>query len=223
MSGDQLLRYNLTTGVFGSSIALNDLNLVESDYNALFAWAPTGDRAPSSMKHVASDGGRLVLIDATMQSNVGREIVLASGPAGADLTDALEHDGILYTAGYSSETIDRFDVASSVWLTPINVGDAVTSLGIAADTIIAGTVTDGLFLIENGSIRTNIPAGQDQNSNSQYIVDIAAVGDCTTTQGCQILFIQENAAYRADVDSTAVGSATLLTSCLLYTSPSPRD
>ncbi|DAC20053.1 MAG TPA: hypothetical protein D7H90_01080, partial [Candidatus Poseidoniales archaeon] len=112
MSGDQLLRYNLTTGVFGSSIALNDLNLVESDYNALFAWAPTGDRAPSSMKHVASDGGRLVLIDATMQSNVGREIVLASGPAGADLTDALEHDGILYTAGYSSETIDRFDVAS---------------------------------------------------------------------------------------------------------------
>ena len=217
MSGDQLLRYNLTTGVFGSSIALNDLNLVESDYNALFAWAPTGDRAPSSMKHVASDGGRLVLIDATMQSNVGREIVLASGPAGADLTDALEHDGILYTAGYSSETIDRFDVASSVWLTPINVGDAVTSLGIAADTIIAGTVTDGLFLIENGSIRTNIPAGQDQNSNSQYIVDIAAVGDCTTTQGCQILFIQENAAYRADVDSTAVGSATLLTSDYLLT------
>ncbi len=217
MSGDQLLRYNLTTGVFGSSILLNDAGLSESDYNALFAWSPGGERAPSTMMHVAADGGRIVLIEASMQSNVNKEIVLASGPSTPALTDALEHNGILYVAGYFSETIDRFDIASSVWLTPINLGDAVTSLAVTGDTIIAGTLGDGLFLIENGSIRTNIPAGASSDSNSKYIVDIAAVGDCTTTSGCQILFIQEYAAYRADVDSTAVGSATLLTSDYLLT------
>ena len=102
MSGDQLLRYNLTTGVFGSSIPLDDVNLSQSDYNALFAWAPNGERAPSSMMHVATDGGRIILIDANMQSTVGREIVLASGPSDAALTDALEHNGILYVAGYFS-------------------------------------------------------------------------------------------------------------------------
>ena len=217
MSGDQLLRYNLTTGVFGSSIVLNDIGLSDSDYNALFAWSPGGERAPSSMMHIATDGGRIVLIEANMQSNVHKEIVLASGPSTPALTDALEHNGILYVAGYFSETVDRFDIASSVWLTPINLGDAVTSLAVTGDTIIAGTLSDGLFLIENGSIRTNIPAGANSDSNSKYIVDIAAVGDCTTTSGCQILFVQEYAAYRADVDSTAVGSATLLTSDYLLT------
>ncbi len=217
MSGDQLLRYNLTTGVFGSSIALNDVNLSESPNNALFAWAPGGERAPQDMMHVATDGGRIVLIEASMQSTVGREIVLASGPSDAALTDALEHNGILYVGGYFSEKIDRLDIAASVWLSPIDIGDAVTSLAVIGDTIIAGTLSDGLFLIENGSIRTNIPAGSNPNSNSDYIVDIAAVGDCTTTAGCQILFVQEYAAFRADVDSTAVGSATLLTSDYLLT------
>ena len=217
MSGDQLLRYNLTTGVFGTSVPLNDVNLSESSNNALFAWSPTGERAPQNTMHVATDGGRIVLIEASMQSTVGREIVLASGPSGFELTDALEHNGILYIAGSSSENIDRFDVGASVWLTPISIGDEVTSLGIAGDTIIAGTLNDGLFLIENGTIRTNIPAGNNPDSNSRYILDIAAVGDCTTTSGCQILFVQEYAAYRADVDSTAVGSATLLTSDFLLT------
>ena len=212
MTGEQLLRYNLTTGVFGSSILLNDIALVESDENALFAWSPNGERAPSTMMHVATDGGRIVLVEASMQSTVGREIVLASGPSTPQLSDALEHNGILYAAGYSSETIDRFDVASSVWLTPINIGNPVTSLAVTGDTIIAGTLEDGLFLIENGSIRTNIAAGSNPNANSEYITDIAAVGDCTSTIGCQILFVQEYAAFRADVDSTAVGSATLLTS-----------
>ena len=211
MSGDQLLRYNLTTGVFGSSIPLTNVNLTESGFNALFAGGKR-ERAPSSMMHVATDGGRIILIDASMQSSVTREIVLASGPSDAALTDALEHNGILYVAGYFSETVDRLDIASSVWLTPIDIGNPVTSLAATGDTIIAGTLDDGLFLIENGSIRTNIPPGSNQDANSEYIVDIAAVGDCTTTAGCQILFVQEYAAYRADVDSTAVGSATLLTS-----------
>ena len=67
-----------------------------------------------------------------MQSTVGREIVLASGPSTPQLTDVLEHNGILYASGYSSETIDRFDVASSVWLTPINLGNPVTSLAVAS-------------------------------------------------------------------------------------------
>ena len=48
MGGDQLLSYNLTTGVFASSVALDDVGLVESDYNALFAWSPGGQRAPST-------------------------------------------------------------------------------------------------------------------------------------------------------------------------------
>ena len=78
MSGDQLLRYNLTTGVFGSSIVLNDIGLSDSDYNALFAWSPGGERAPSSMMHIATDGGRIVLIEANIQSNVHKEIVLAA-------------------------------------------------------------------------------------------------------------------------------------------------
>ena len=212
MSGDQLLRYNLTTGVFAPSIPLNDVNLSASDNNGLFAWAPNGERAPSSMMHVATDGGRIVLIEASMQSTVSREIVLASGPSTPRLTDAVEHDGVLYVAGYFSETVDRFDIASSVWLTPINLGDVVTSLAVTGDTIIAGTLDDGLFLIENGSTRTNIPAADNPDASTKYIVDIAADGDCTSTTGCQILFVQEYAAYRADVDSTAVGSATLLTS-----------
>ena len=217
ISDDQLLRYNLTTGVFGSTIALSDVNLGSNDYNALFAWTPGGERAPSSAVHVATDGGRIVLLDASMQSTVVREIVLATGPSTPGLTDALEHNGILYVAGYFSETVDRFDTTASVWLSPINLGSPVTSLSITGDTIIAGTLDDGLFLIENGSIRTNIAPGSNQDANSEYIVDIAAVGDCTTTAGCQILFVQEYAAYRVDVDSTAVGSATLLTSDYLLT------
>ena len=217
MSGDQLLRYNLTTGVFGSSIPLSNVNLTESGFNALFDWDANGERAPSSMMHVATDGGRIALIDASMQSTVTREIVLASGPSDAALTDALEHNGILYVAGYFSETVDRLDIASSVWLTPIDIGNPVTSLAATGGTIIAGTLEDGLFLIENGSIRTNIPPGANQDANSEYIVDIAAVGDCTTTTGCQILFVQEYSAFRADVDSTAVGSATQLASNTLLT------
>ena len=125
------------------------------------------------------------------------------------LTDALEHNGILYVAGYFSETVDRFDIASSVWLTPINLGDAVTSLAVTGDTIIAGTLSDGLFLIENGSIRTNIPAGANSDSNSKYIVDIAAVEIVQPLQAAKFSSYK-NTAYRADVDSTAVGSATLL-------------
>ena len=95
MSGDRLLRYNLTTGVFGSSIPLVDVNLSESTENAMFSWPAVGKRSPTNMMHVATDGGRIVLINANMQSTVSREIVLASGPSGAELTDALEHNGIL--------------------------------------------------------------------------------------------------------------------------------
>ena len=218
MSGNQLLRYNLTTGVFGSSIPLVDVNLSESTENTMFSWPAVGKRSPTNMMHVATDGGRIVLINANMQSTVSREIVLASGPSGAELTDALEHNGILYVGGYLSENIDRLDVASSVWLTPISIGDAVTSLALAGNTLIAGTQSDGLFLIENDSIRANIPAGVDEDSNSNYVVDIAAIGDCASVAGCQVLFIQgQNTAYRVDVDSTSVGSANLLTSDYLLT------
>ena len=161
--------------------------------------------------HVATDGGRIVLIDASMQSTVTREIVLASGPSDAALTDALEHNGILYVAGYFSETVDRLDIASSVWLTPISIGNPShpwqqletpsSQVHLRMDCSLSRTARFGpTFLPERTRMRV-------QNTSL-----ILQRGDCTTTAGCQILFVQEYSAFRADVDSTAVGSATQLTS-----------
>ena len=208
MSGDQLHRYDLSTGVFGTSIDLSQMNLTENDVNMMIPWSPVGARAPSSMVHAMTDGSRLVLMDATMQSTTQREIVIASGPSTLFMGDVLEYAGILYIAGYDSETVDRFDVASSLWLTPISTGDPVTTLARAGNTILAGTENDGIFLIENGTIRTNVPAGTD--TPQPEVLGIDAEGDCGDVQGCRIISVQVGALYRIDADSTAVGSATLL-------------
>ena len=122
MSGSQLHRYNLSTGVFGSSIDLSQMNLTETTSNMMLPWSSGGARAPGAMMHAMTDGSRLVLVDATMQSTMQREIVIASGPSSSSMTDALEHDGILYIAGYASEQVDRFDIANSLWLTSIDTG-----------------------------------------------------------------------------------------------------
>ena len=113
------------------------MNLTENDANMMMPWSPVGARAPSAMMHAMTDGSRLVLINATMQSTMQREIVIASGPSSYTMTDALEHDGILYVAGYTSEQVDRFDIANSLWLTSIDTGDIITTLGKAGDTILA--------------------------------------------------------------------------------------
>ena len=208
MSGDQLHRYDLSTGVFGTSIDLSQMNLSENDANMMMPWSPVGARAPSAMMHAMTDGSRLVLINATMQSTMQREIVIASGPSSYTMTDALEHDGILYVAGYTSEQVDRFDIANSLWLTSIDTGDIITTLGKAGDTILAGTANDGVFLIEDGAIRASVPAGSDTPNPS--ILSLAAAGDCSDVQGCNIISTQSGGVYRIDADSTAVGSATLL-------------
>ena len=81
-------------------------------------------------------------------------------PSTPALTDALEHNGILYVAGYFSETVDRFDIASSVWLTPINLGDAVTSLAVTGDTIIAGTLRTVCFSLKTDPFAPTSQAGK---------------------------------------------------------------
>ena len=220
MSGDQLHRYDLSTGVFGSSIDLGQMNLTETSVNMMIPWAPGGARAPSSMMHAMTDGSRLVLIDATMQSTIQREIVIASGPSGPEMSDAVEHDGILYVAGYTSEQLDRFDIANSLWLTSIDLGDRITALALAGDTILAGTVDDGVFLIENGTIRANVPPSSSTSSpdaSDNFVIDITAIGDCGDSTGCNIIVVQPNGVHRIDADATAIGSATLLKSDISLT------
>ena len=120
----------------------------------------------------------------------------------------------LYVAGYTSEQLDRFDIANSLWLTSIDLGDRITALALAGDTILAGTVDDGVFLIENGTIRANVPPSSTSSPDAadNYVADIAATGDCGDSTGCNIIVVQPNGVYRIDADATAIGSATLLKS-----------
>ncbi|MDG1539317.1 MAG: hypothetical protein P8Q40_05245, partial [Candidatus Poseidonia sp.] len=211
LSGDELVRYDRSNGAFSTSIALDQINLSETPSLALLPWDSNGARSPSTDVHVATNGdGRLVMIKADLQSSLIDEILFATGPFDSDINDVLEYDGIVYGAGFYSKVVERFDLAASAWLEPIPINDYVFKLARAGDTILAGTYTDGIYLIENGAVRGNIPAGNEYGNvgGTLAIYDIDSTGDCTTAQGCEILFVQPYGVYTATADATSASNPT---------------
>ncbi|MDB9834997.1 hypothetical protein OAC38_03080 [Candidatus Poseidoniaceae archaeon] len=211
LSGEELVRYDRSNGAFSSSIALDQINLSETSSLALLPWDSNGARSPSTDVHVATNGnGKLMLIDADVQSSLLDEVVIATGPLDSDINDVLEYNGIVYGAGFYSKVVERFDLDASAWLEPIPINDYVYKLARAGDTILAGTYIDGIYLIENGAVRGNIPAGNEYGNigGTLAIYDIDSTGDCTSTQGCEILFVQPYGVYTATADATSAGNPT---------------
>jgi len=211
LSGEELVRYDRSNGAFSSSIALDQINLSETSSLALLPWDSNGARSPSTDVHVATNGnGKLMLIEADVQSNLIDEILIATGPFDSDINDVLEYNGIVYGAGFYSKVVERFDLDASAWLEPIPINDYVFKLARAGDTILAGTYTDGIYLIENGAVRGNIPAGNEYGNigGALAIYDIDSTGDCTSTQGCEILFVQSYGVYTATADATSASNPT---------------
>jgi hypothetical protein len=211
LSGDELVRYDPTAASFSSAIALDQINLSESSSLALIPWENNGARSPSADVHVATNGdGRLILIKADLQSTLLDEIVIATGPSDSDINDVVEHNGILYGAGFYSKVVERFDLAASAWLEPITINDYVFTLELAGNTILAGTYTNGIYLIEDGAIRGSIAAGNEygQYGGTKAIYDIDSTGDCSTTQGCELLFVQPYGVYTATADATSTSGPT---------------
>ncbi|MDB0004872.1 hypothetical protein N9E21_03275 [Candidatus Poseidoniaceae archaeon] len=211
LSGDELVRYDPTAASFSSAISLDQINLSESSSLALIPWENNGARSPSTDVHVATNGdGRLILIKADLQSTLLDEIVIATGPSDSDINDVVEHNGILYGAGFYSKVVERFDLAASAWLEPIAINDYVFTLALAGDTILAATYTNGIYLIEDGSIRGSIAAGNEygQYGGTKAIYDIDSTGDCSTTQGCELLFVQPYGVYTATADATSTSGPT---------------
>jgi len=211
LSGDELVRYDPTAASFSSAITLDQINLSETSSLALIPWDNNGVRSPSTDVHVATNGdGRLVMIKADLQSALLDEIVVATGPSDSDINDVVEHNGILYGAGFYSKVVERFDLAASAWLEPITINDYVFTLALAGDTILAATYTNGIYLIEDGSIRGSIAAGNEygQYGGTKAIYDIDSTGDCSTAQGCELLFVQPYGVYTATADATSTSGPT---------------
>ncbi|MBT5026653.1 MAG: hypothetical protein HON05_07850 [Euryarchaeota archaeon] len=211
LSGDELVRYDPTVASFSSTIALDQINLSETSALALLPWDSNGARSPSTDVHVATNGnGKLMLIEADVQSNLIDEILIATGPFDSDINDVLEYDGIVYGAGFYSKVVERFDLDASVWLDPIPINDYVFTLARAGDTILVGTYTDGIYLVENGAVRSNIPAGNEYGNagGTLAIYDIDSTGDCSTASGCELLFVQPYGVYTATADATSASNPT---------------
>ena len=211
LSGDKLVRYDMISSTFPTPVELNSMNLTESSSLTLIPWSSIGSRSPSTDVHIATNGnGKLMLIEADVRSNLLDEILFATGPFDSDINDVLEYDGILYGAGFFSKVVERFDLVASVWLEPIVINDYVYTLARAGDTILAGTYTNGIYLVENGTIRGNIPAGNEYGNlgGTLAIYDIDSTGDCTTTQGCEIMFVQPYGVYTATADATSTNNPT---------------
>ncbi|RJU82528.1 MAG: hypothetical protein DWC09_02125 [Candidatus Poseidoniales archaeon] len=211
LSGDELVRYDRSNGAFSTSIALDQINLTESPSLTLIPWSNLGSRSPSSDAHIATNGnGKLILLEADVQSNILDEIIIATGPFDNDINDVLEYNGIVYGAGFYSKVVERFDLSASVWLDPIPINDYVYTLARAGDTILVGTYTDGIYLVENGAVRGNIPAGNEygQFAGTKSIRDIDSTGDCSTASGCELLFVQPYGVYTATADATTASGPT---------------
>jgi len=211
LSGDELLRYDLSSGAFSSSIPLANINLTETTSLKMLSWDSIGSRSPVNDVHVVTNGnGELMLIEADLQSTFIDEIIIATGPSDSDINDVVEHNGILYGAGFYSKVVERFDIGASAWLEPIVINDYVFTLELSGDTILAGTYTNGIYLIEDGAIRGNIAAGNEYGNvqGTLAIYDIDSTGDCSTTLGCELLFVQPYGVYTATADATSVSNPT---------------
>ncbi len=220
LSGDELVRYDRNNGVFSTSIGLDQINLTESPSLTLLPWNSLGSRSPATNTHVATNGnGKLMLIEANVQSSLTDEILFATGPFDSDINDVLEYNGILYGAGFYSKVVERFDLAASVWLEPIPINDYVYTLSRAGDTILVGTYADGIYLVENGVVRGNIPAGNEygQFAGTKSIRDIDSTGDCSTVLGCELLFVQPYGVYTATADSTSASNPTRILESFVLT------
>ena len=219
LAGDSLAAYDRNSLAFSTPIGLDQVNLTESPSLTLLPWYSLGARSPSTDVHVATDGsGRLMLIKADAQSSLLDEILFATGPSDSDINDVLEYDGILYGAGFYSKVVERFDLEASVWLEPIPINDYVYTLARAGDTVLVGTYANGIYLVENGSVRGNIPAGNEygQFAGTKSIRDIDSTGDCSTALGCELLFVQPYGVYTATADaSSASGPTRILESFVL--------
>ncbi len=220
LSGDELVRYDRNNGAFSTSIGLDQINLTESPSLTLLPWNSLGSRSPATNTHVATNGnGKLMLIEADVQSSLTDEILFATGPFDSDINDVLEYNGILYGAGFYSKVVERFDLAASVWLEPIPINDYVYTLSRAGDTILVGTYADGIYLVENGAVRGNIPAGNEygQYAGTKSIRDIDSTGDCSTVLGCELLFVQPYGVYTATADSTSASNPTRILESFVLT------
>ena len=132
LNGDSLHSYNTTNGVFSTTYDLQTLGLDNSGAS-LLTWPSSGGASPAHDALLVDDGsGNLIHLSPNQSPFIEGNILLASAPATDDMTALVEVDNVLYIgSGDNSMLVLRYDISSSVWLSPWNVNDNVVEMTAA--------------------------------------------------------------------------------------------
>lgn len=132
LNGDSLHTYNTTNGVFSTTYDLQTLGLDNSGVS-LLTWPSSGGASPAHDALLVEDGsGNLIHLSPNQTPFIEGNILLASAPATDDMTALVEVDNVLYIgSGDNSMLVLRYDISSSVWLSPWNVNDNVVEMTAA--------------------------------------------------------------------------------------------
>ena len=149
LAGEDLHSYNTTNGVFATTYDLATLGLANPGAS-LIPWLSTGGASPANDALLVDDGsGNLIHLSPNQSPFIEGNVLLASAPATDEMTAMVELDNVLYIgSGDNSMLLMRYDIASSAWLTPWDVGDNVVEI-VAAPASQQGTST--LFVAMEGS------------------------------------------------------------------------
>jgi len=172
LNGDSLHTYNVTNGVFSTTYALSDFNLVGNG-ESLIVWDAVGPAAPSSTSLLVDDGsGSLAHLVPGQTPLLEDNLILASGPATNDMTAVAELDNILYIGTGDGTGLLRYDIANTVWLTPWTVlNDDVEGLVTGPG---SQTVTSDTLFAALGSQ----PLVKELDSNGQVITTFDGTNGC---------------------------------------------
>ena len=143
--------YNTNTGSFTATTTLSSLGQVEEGQNIIH-WPSGGERAPSQDQVLVTDAMAVfAVLEPGNTPFYAGDLVIGSGPRTADMTDALQHNGIVYVG--SGEWLDRYSMSQSRWLAPIATGDEISRIVTNGVDVFVGTYGSGIHVVDsNGTV-----------------------------------------------------------------------
>ena len=174
-NGPSVHMYNTTTGVFGTTVALADLGLVNEAESAII-WPAIGAASPGDDTVLISDGSGLLAKLTPLSSTIHQgNLLLSSGPATDDMHATLELNGVVYIGTMDGTGVMRYDVNNALWLTPWTLGgQGVMALATDGTDLFVGT--NNASSVEQWSTSGSLMAtitGQNCYSSNADIISLA--------------------------------------------------
>ncbi|MBT4066193.1 MAG: hypothetical protein HOE76_03140 [Euryarchaeota archaeon] len=147
LTADTVHVYNTNSGTFASSTSLSSIGQVNEGQNILY-WPSSGSRSPVNDTVLVTDGSAiLAMLEPGSTPLYTGDLVIGSGPNSGDMHDAMQFNGIIYVG--SDSYLDRYSISQARWLSPVDMGGAISQIVNDGVNVLVGTLGSGIHVVDS--------------------------------------------------------------------------